>query len=52
MSYLWDIRQSVIMLAEDIVRIPYQETTNEDIEDFMFAAVTVIFSVRKPVRLL
>jgi hypothetical protein len=30
----------------------YQETTNEDAEDFMCAAVTVVFRVCKPVRLL
>jgi hypothetical protein len=40
------------MLAEDIVKILYQETTSEDIEDFMCAAVTVIFRVCKPLRLL
>jgi hypothetical protein len=34
------------------VRIRYQETTNEDIEEFVCAAVTVIFTVCKPVRLL
>jgi hypothetical protein len=38
-------------VSEDIVRIGYQETTSEDIEDFMCAAVTVIFRVCKPVRL-
>jgi hypothetical protein len=32
--------------------IRYQETTSEDIEDFMCAAVTVIVRVCKPVRLL
>jgi hypothetical protein len=42
-SQLWDIRQPVRTLAEDIVRIHYQETTSEDIEDFMCGAVTVIF---------
>jgi hypothetical protein len=42
MSQLWDIRQQVGKLAEDIVRIYYQETTSEDIEDFMCAAVTEI----------
>jgi hypothetical protein len=52
MSELWDIRQPVGMLADDIVRIRYQETTSEDIEDFMRAAVTVIFRVCKPMRLL
>jgi hypothetical protein len=35
LSELWDIRQPVRTLAEDIVRIRYQETTSEDIEDFM-----------------
>jgi hypothetical protein len=35
--------------AEDIVRIRYQETTSEDIQDFMCAVVTVVY---KPVRLL
>jgi hypothetical protein len=50
---LWDIRQPVRMLAEDIFRIRYQETISEDIEeDFMCAAVTVIFRVDKEVRLL
>jgi hypothetical protein len=42
MSQLWDIRQPVRTLAEDIVRILYQETTSEHTEDFMCAAVTVI----------
>jgi hypothetical protein len=32
--------------------IRYLETTSEDIEEFMHAAVTVIFRVCKPVRLL
>jgi hypothetical protein len=40
-SQLWDIRWPVRTLAGDIVRIRYQETTSEDIEDFMYAAVTV-----------
>jgi hypothetical protein len=44
---LWDIRQPVETLAEDTVRIRYQEMTTEDIEDFMCAAVTVIFSVNQ-----
>jgi hypothetical protein len=52
MSELWDIRQPVRTLAENIVRIRYQETTSEDQEDFICAAVTVIFKVCKPVRLL
>jgi hypothetical protein len=51
MSQLWDIRQPVRTLAEDSVKIRYQETTSEDTEDFMCAAVTVIFRVCKPVRL-
>jgi hypothetical protein len=41
-SQLWDIRQSVRMLAEDIVGIRYQEATSENIR-FICAAVTVIF---------
>jgi hypothetical protein len=49
---LWDIRYPVRTLAEDIVRIRYKETASEDIEDFMCAAVTVIFRVCRPVRLL
>jgi hypothetical protein len=52
MSHLWDIRQSVRTLAEDIVRIRHKEMTIEDIEDFIYAAVIVIFRVRKVVRLL
>jgi hypothetical protein len=52
MSQLCDIRQPVRILAEDNVRVRYQETTSEDIEDFMSSAVTVIFKVSKPVRLL
>jgi hypothetical protein len=51
MSPLWDIRQPVRKLTEDIVRIRLQETTSEDIVDFVSAAVTVIFMVCKPVRL-
>jgi hypothetical protein len=39
MNQLWDIRQPVRTLAEGITRIRYQETTSEDIEDFMYAAV-------------
>jgi hypothetical protein len=35
------------MLAEDIFMIGYQETTSEDIEDFMCVAVTVIFKIVK-----
>jgi hypothetical protein len=30
MSQLWDILQPVKMLVENIIRIRYQETTNED----------------------
>jgi hypothetical protein len=52
MSQSWDIRHSVRTLAEDIVGIRYQERTSEYIEDFMCGAVTVIFRVCKPVRLL
>jgi hypothetical protein len=52
MNELWNIRQPVRKSAEDIVRICYQEAASEDIEEFMYAAVTVIFRVCKPVRLL
>jgi hypothetical protein len=45
MSQLWDICQPVRTLAEDIVQIRYQEMTSENIEDFMYAVVTVIFRV-------
>jgi hypothetical protein len=38
--------------AEDTVKIHYPEMTSEGIEDFMCAAVAVIFSKCKPVRLL
>jgi hypothetical protein len=51
-SQLWDIRQQVRTLAEDSARIRYQETTSEDIEDFICAAVTAIVRACKPVRLL
>jgi hypothetical protein len=51
-SQLWDTRQPVRTSAEDIVVIRYQETTSEDKEDFVCAAVTVIFRVCKPLRLL
>jgi hypothetical protein len=51
-SQLWDICHLVRALAEDTVRFHYQETTSEDIEDFICAAVTVIFRVCKPVKLL
>jgi hypothetical protein len=40
---MWDIRQPARMPAEDIVKIRYQETTGEDIEDFMCSEVTMIF---------
>jgi hypothetical protein len=43
-NHFWDIRQPVRMLAEDTVRIRYQEATIED-TDFMCVAVTVIFRV-------
>jgi hypothetical protein len=52
MSQLWDIRQPVRTLAEDSVKIRYREMTSENIENFMCAAVTVIFRVCKLVRLL
>jgi hypothetical protein len=39
MSEMWDICQMVRMLAEDIVKIRYQEMTSEDIEGFIYAAV-------------
>jgi hypothetical protein len=52
MNQLWDIRQPVGTLAEDIIRIRYQEATSEDTEDFMCGAVTAIFGVCKPVKLL
>jgi hypothetical protein len=48
MSQLWDICQPVRTIADDTVRFRYQETTNEGIEEFMCATVTVC----KPVRLL
>jgi hypothetical protein len=53
-SQLWDIRHPVRTLAEGIVKIRYQETTCEDIEGFMCAAVTctMIFGVCKPMRML
>jgi hypothetical protein len=43
LSQLWGVRQPVRTLAEDIVWIRYQETTGEDIEECICAAVTVIF---------
>jgi hypothetical protein len=39
MSELWDFRQTARMLAEDIVKIHYQEMTSEDIEGFICTAV-------------
>jgi hypothetical protein len=44
MSRLWDIRQPVRTLAENIVRIRYEKMTSEDIEDFMCAAATVMLA--------
>jgi hypothetical protein len=44
-SHLWDIRQLVRTLAKNIVKIRYQEMTNENIEEFMCAAVTVTFKM-------
>jgi hypothetical protein len=52
MSELWGIREPVRTLAEDVVRIYYQETTSEDRRLDMCAAVTVTFRVCKPMRLL
>jgi hypothetical protein len=52
LNQLWDIRQPVRTITEDIIKIRYQETTSEDIEVFTCVAVTVIFRVCKPVRLL
>jgi hypothetical protein len=52
LTQLWDIRQPVRTLAEDIVRFCYRETSSGDIEDVMYAAVTVIFRVCKAVRLI
>jgi hypothetical protein len=48
MSQLWDIRQPVRTLAGDIVKIRYQETT----EDSICAKVTLIFKLCNPVMLL
>jgi hypothetical protein len=39
MNQLWDIRQPVRMLVEDIVRIRYEETTSAEIENSMCGAV-------------
>jgi hypothetical protein len=39
-SQLWGIRQPVRTLAEGIVKVRYQETISEDIEDFIYAAVS------------
>jgi hypothetical protein len=50
MSQLWDIRLPVRTLAENIFTFRYQETSNEEIEEFLYG--TVIFRVYKPVRLL
>jgi hypothetical protein len=41
-----------MMLAEDIVKIRYRETVSENIADFMCSAVTVIFRVYKPARMI
>jgi hypothetical protein len=49
-NQLWDIRHPVTILAEDFVRICYQETTSED--RIHCAVVTVIFGMYKPVRIL
>jgi hypothetical protein len=49
---LWNIPQPVRTSAEDTVRIRYQKTASEDWEHFMYAVVTVIFTVCRPVRLL
>jgi hypothetical protein len=38
-DHLWDIRQPVRTLAEDVVRIRFKETTSEEIEGFMCGAV-------------
>jgi hypothetical protein len=46
MFQLWDIRQPVRTLTENIIRIRYQETTSEDIEDFVCALVAAIFGVK------
>jgi hypothetical protein len=35
MSQLWDIRQPVRTLADDIVRVRYRETTSEDRRYYM-----------------
>jgi hypothetical protein len=35
-----------------MVKIHYQETTGEYMEDFMYAAITVLCKACKPVRLL
>jgi hypothetical protein len=34
-SHLWDLRQPVRKLAEDILNILYRETTSEDIKLYM-----------------
>jgi hypothetical protein len=51
MSQLEDIHQPVRTFAEDIVKIHYQDTTNEDMEDYVCVAVTMIFRVSKSVAL-
>jgi hypothetical protein len=51
MSQLRDIRHLVRTLAEDIVRIRYQKTTSEAIEDFKCDAITMIFRECKPMML-
>jgi hypothetical protein len=51
LSQLCDTRQPVRALGEDNVRIRYQETSSEDIEDYECAAVIVIFRMCKPVCL-
>jgi hypothetical protein len=44
---MWDICQPVRAIAEDVVRIRYQEATNEDMGDFMCVVVIVIFRLSK-----
>jgi hypothetical protein len=45
MNLLWDIRLPVRTLAEDIVRIRYQETTSEEIEDYVCCSYSDLHSV-------
>jgi hypothetical protein len=52
MSQLWDICQPVRTLAENMVRIRCQETTSEDMGDFMCATAAVVFGGCKTMRLL